>query len=69
MNPNDELVFEVRLENLPGPKGVAVSTKATRGHLAKMGEFLKRVSVDPEYRGVNILMRSDGQITLNTILT
>ncbi len=62
----EELDFEVRLENLPGHKGVRARTKLSREHLRTFGELLIQLSEDPTRTGVLMLMHENGEISLSS---
>lgn len=64
---SEELDFEIRLENLPGPKAIAARTKLERDHMIAIGEFIKRCANNSERSGIALLLRRDGQITISTI--
>jgi hypothetical protein len=66
MDMSELLDFEVRLENLPGAKGLLLRSKLERQHLIGLGELFKRCARDLERGGVSLIFFANGQITVET---
>lgn len=67
MDWTEELDFQVRIENLPGPKGIATQSRMSRADLTKLGDFLVRISENPASIGVTLELRDDGQVTISSV--
>jgi hypothetical protein len=66
MQMAEEVDFEVRLENLPGSKGVRLACKMPREHVVQIGDFFLRLSGDQVQSGVSLLFKTDGEVTFET---
>jgi hypothetical protein len=64
----DELDFEIRIGNLPGPKGFAASTKLSRADLIKFGDLMLQFSAEAGSAGISLELHDDDHVSLSCLV-